>query len=73
MELGTPICCVCKLVNCGKIVIIENGVNPRPVQVKGFGDTPTGISEYTDVGVFALLFLHSSLRPGVSRLLGSNF
>ena len=75
MELRIPNFCVCKLVigNYGKIVIDENGVNPLPIQVKGFGDMPSGISEYTIIGVFALFLLQISFRPGVSRHHGINF
>ena len=74
VEWGTPNFCVCRLVmgNCGKIFIVENGVHPLPVKVKGFRHTPTGISEYTNVGIFSLFFLQISFWPSVSKHHGSN-
>ena len=42
---------ICRLVvgNGREVIIVENGVNPGPVEMKGFRYSPNGVNEDIDI------------------------
>ena len=78
MKLGTPNFGIRRLVmgNCREVIIVKYCIDFGIIQMKGFINAPTSISENHDIWVVVLLLLQGGLRPSISvhgRKFGGKF